>query len=270
MRLSLKNLLAVVGVVMATYGLIVGTIHFFQDNFIFIPKDLSEDYAFPHLSNADELEIPLEIDDNTINALHFEGEETAKGVVIYFHGNSSNLRRWGHFANDFTERDWDVLMIDYPGYGKSEGEPSEKAFYSAADAAYCWAYDNYADCRIVAYGRSIGTPVAAYTASRYEIDQLILECPFYSMEDPFRDKVPWIMYPLEPSVKFPTNQYLAETDEPTMIFHGTSDYVVPYESGLKLKTYLDDPNHFVTIEGGRHNGLNRSKVYQEKLTEFLE
>ena len=267
----MKKLLWALVVLLFLYSILNLFVYVFQEDFVFLERRLDTAYNFSYEGEVQEVNIPIASTDRTINALHFKADTShAKGVVLYFHGNSFNLLRWAKFADDFTQHQWDVIMIDYPGYGKSPGNPSEEGFYQAADATFTYAKNKYPLMPIISYGRSLGTPVAAYISSEYEVDQVILEAPLYSMEDVFRYRLPRIFYPFDLSTEFPTYKFIELTEEPVNIFHGTMDGVVPYDSGKRLAKYLKDPDDFITLEGGGHNGLRGFPEYQERLATLLK
>ena len=92
-------------------------LYFMQERFLFKPEKLPEDFEFkyPNL-NFEEYNLEKEPGVN-INGIHFKIDEP-KGVVIYLKGNSKSLKGWGKFAVDFTRMGYDVLMVDYRGFGK--------------------------------------------------------------------------------------------------------------------------------------------------------
>jgi predicted alpha/beta hydrolase len=134
-----------------------------QDRFIFQRQILSGDFHFSH--DATELTIPS-TDSVRLNALLFKSvDHPSKGLILYFHGNRHSLERWGRYAPALTRNGYDVLMIDYRGYGKSNGIPSEQGLYRDAEAALAWAKQQYPSTPLIYYGRSLGTGVATYLAT---------------------------------------------------------------------------------------------------------
>jgi len=123
-------------------------------------------------------------DGETLNALLFKSPNTPKGFILYFHGNAGNLQRWGNYAIDFTELDYDILMVEYRGYGKSTGTPSEVDFYADAQVVLDWAKANIPFSRLIIYGRSLGSGVATQLAIKNSPDLLILETPFNELKKP--------------------------------------------------------------------------------------
>ncbi len=250
------------------YLMIGSLIYFFQEKLLFLPTVLEQDYQFEFQSPFEELFFKTD-EDAVINALHFKAE-SPKGILLYFHGNAGDLSRWGKLTEYFVALNYDVLVMDYRTYGKSSGKLSERAFYE--DAEYCYNYllKDYSESEITLYGRSLGTGIASYVASKHNPRQLILETPYFSIQDVAKDRFP--VFPVKPLLKyrFPTFEYLKETSCPITIIHGTDDSVVPYASGKKLGDLHLENLNFVTIEGGQHNNLVAFESYHETIKSCLK
>ncbi|GGI55710.1 alpha/beta hydrolase [Winogradskyella haliclonae] len=248
--------------------MIGASLYFFQEKLLFLPTKLSQDYQYQFNYPFEELFFKIN-NDAVINALHFKAKNS-KGVILYFHGNAGDLSRWGRITEYFTAMDYDVLVMDYRTYGKSVGPLSEAAFYK--DAQYCYEYllKQYPEKDITLYGRSLGTGIASYLATKNNPKQLILETPYYSIENVARSRFP--IFPVRHLLKykFPTFQYLPKVKCPITIIHGTEDTIVPYHSGNKL-TELDIENlNFITVLGGSHNNLVEFDKYHDAMTNVLE
>jgi pimeloyl-ACP methyl ester carboxylesterase len=193
-----------------------------------------------------------------------------KGVVIYFHGNRENINRFAKFSTNFKKLGYEVWMEDYPGYGKSVVNRTEKILYQQSIQLYKMASSKYAKDSIVIYGKSFGTGIAAYLAAEYDCKQLILETPYYSIPDLLGAYT--LIYPIQRMSKYkiPTYQYLEDIKVPITIFHGTDDWVIPYSCAEKLKEVLKTTDQFVTIEKGSHNDLNDFPLYHQKLDSLLK
>jgi len=120
------------------YFMLVGGIYSFQDKIVFQGTKLFPDYTFKFEQPFSEITIYPRAGQE-INALIFSPKlEVAKGTILYFHGNADNLQRWGEYAIDFTSKGYTVLMIDYSGFGKSTGHPSEEIIYQDAEDTWQW------------------------------------------------------------------------------------------------------------------------------------
>ena len=146
-------------------------------------------------------------------------------------------------------------MIDYPGYGKSTGPLSEQRLYDFADQLYKLAAARFATDSIVIYGKSLGSGIAAWLASRKNCRQLILETPYYSITSLCQRYFP--IYPVGRMIhyKIPTYEYLQKVIAPVTILHGTADGVIPYSNAARLKPFLKPADKFITIEGPRARSI---------------
>ncbi len=250
---------------------IVGiALYYLQDYFLFHPTVLPRNYQYHFNVPFSEVEIPFNKTD-TLNMVKFTPVDSVrKGVVIYFHGNRENINRFAKFSTNFTKLGYEVWMADYPGYGKSVGNRTEKILYQQSIQLYKMASSKYAKDSIVIYGKSFGTGIAAYLAAEYDCKQLILETPYYSIPDLLGAYT--LIYPIQRMSKYkiPTYQYLKDIKVPITIFHGTDDWVIPYSCAEKLKEVLKTTDQFVTIEKGSHNDLNDFPLYHQKLDSLLK
>lgn len=263
-RLIIKKILVVaIGVYLITGVLLFA----FQEHMVFLPTKLPQDYEYDFSLPFKELF--LNTDGGTINALHFKVNEP-KGVIIYFHGNSGDLSRWGNVAKTFIPFNYDVLVVDYRTFGKSKGELSEIAFYKDAQHCYDYLLQHYSDKDIIVYGRSIGTGVAAYVASKNKPSHLILETPYHSISDLAELRFPIFPFKSLLKYKFPTYQFIKDVECPITIFHGKLDEVVPFSSAEKLyNSTKSETLNFVIFENGNHNNLSTFPKYQEHLKKIL-
>jgi len=230
---------------------------------------MERDYVFEFDQDFEEYFISMP-DGIEINALLFKTQQPSKGLIIYFHGNADNLQRWGEYAADLTPFGYQVLMVEYRGYGKSEGKPGEKEFYSDAETVLKWATKNIPYNRLVLYGRSLGSAVASNLAVNSQPDLLILETPF--------DELRGVVYPIfKPVLSFFPGRYTFSNKEnlskikcEVLILHGTEDWVVPMSSAVQLKPFMKETDDFVIIEGGGHNDLKEYKDFHEALAMVLQ
>lgn len=242
--------------------------YFIQDNILFQPQPLAQEFQYQFEKEFEEFNLWTP-DSIALNALHFKVPRP-KGVILYYHGNAGNLARWGQIASQYTAYDYDVIVMDYRGYGKSGGSPSEESMYSDAQIFYDHVKSMYPENRIMLFGRSLGTSVSTYLAAQNKPGQLILETPFYSIQDVANTRFRYLPVQWLIKYEFPSFQYAPEVNCPTLILHGTRDGVVPFSSGQRL--YLEFKPayaHFVTIQDGRHNNLTDYPLYHDSLDQFI-
>ncbi len=265
---KLKN---IIGIIIIIYLVTGGALYFFQYKLIFRPGPLPTGYQFAFNRPFKEFNIPINEKD-TVNAVLFQTrhDSAAKGMVIYFHGNQENINHYAKYASNFTRNGYEVLMMDYRGYGKSRGVNTERSLYSDALSLYELARNYFPPDNIVVYGKSLGTAIAAELASVRDCRYLVLETPYYSFTSLVRRYVP--VYPVDWMLNypFPTYRFLQKVTAPVIIFHGTKDGVIPYRNAARLKPYLKSGDEFITISGGSHNDLNDYPLFHQKLDSLLQ
>jgi uncharacterized protein len=249
------------------YIVICGTLYFIQEKLIFFPQKLAADYRFGFNQPFEEVIMPTN-DKSRLHGLLFKAD-SSKGLIFYLHGNGGALDSWGEVARTYTALNYDVFLLDYRGYGKSEGAIyGQKQFFDDVQTAYDSLQRRYAEDRIVVLGYSIGTGAATKLASVNNPKLLILQAPYYSLSDMMRHT-----YPVIPTFilkyKFETNKYLQTCKMPVVIFHGDADEVIYYGSSLKLKTLFKKQDTLITLPGQIHNGITENALYRRELQRIL-
>lgn len=241
----------------------------FQERFIFLDGALPQDHAFEFNTKFREVNLTT-ADGANLSAVHFAAK-SPKGIIVYFHGNKGNLTRWGTIVEDYVKLNYDVLVMDYRGYGKSTGPRSMEKLLNDAELFYQYALTLYPENQVSLYGRSLGTGLASWLAGKHHPKCLILETPYYSLAS-----VAQRFYPIYPSklalrYNFQSFEYLKSADCPIYIFHGTEDDVVPYKSGKRLHESLPNGrSQLITIEGGEHKNLSSFEAFRIRIEETLK
>lgn len=265
-----KFLLRLVAIIAGLFVVLWSALFLFQDKLIFQSVSLERNYVYSFNFNFQEYFIPVGGQHtDTLNALSFKPKEESKGLIIYFHGNRGNLQRWGQYAPNLTRHGYEVLMIDYRGYGKSTGKPGEQAFYSDARQVYQWARGRHPEGKLILYGRSLGSAVASHLATEVSCDLLILETPFDELRGVMDPYFEFGIQFLPLRYKFSNYENLRDVQSRVLILHGTADKVVPLSSALRLKSQLQSPEDFVIIPKGGHRNLGSFPEYQLALEKFL-
>lgn len=249
------------------YVLICVVLYFFQEKLIFFPDKLTKNYKFSFSQPFEEVNIKTN-KGNMLNGLLFKSD-SSKGLVFYLHGNAGALNSWGNVAKRYTDLHYDLFILDYPGYGKSEGSIKNQAqLFDDVQTAYDEMKKRYKDQQIVVLGYSIGTGPAAKLASVNHPKLLILQAPYYSLTDMMQHT-----YPIVPAFllkyKFQTNEYLKECKMPVVIFHGDQDEVIYYGSSLKLKEEMKIGDTLITLNGQGHNGITDNPQYIASIKTIL-
>lgn len=259
----LKNILKV-GVIL--YALILIMMYFFQEKIIFKPTTLPQNYVFT-------IDVPFEeiylngTENGKIHSLLLKSE-SSKGLIVYYHGNRAGLERWSKIVTYFVRKNYDVLVMDYRGYGKSTGKRTEEILYKDAQLVYNYAKTIYPEEKISVYGRSLGSGLATYIGSKNSPHQLILETPYHSFVDVVRS---WFKLVPKFLMNYQMNsyQYIKNVKCKTTIFHGTEDKVVPLSSAQKLFKEASQSKEFILIETAHHSNIGEFEKYHQKINEIL-
>jgi alpha-beta hydrolase superfamily lysophospholipase len=246
----------------------LGYLYLFQEKLIFFPQKLEKNYQFNFAQNYQEINIKT-YDQKMLNGLLFKAD-SSKGLVFYLHGNAGSLSSWGKVAKTYTDLNYDVFMLDYPGFGKSEGTiVSLKQLYRDLQTAYDEMLKRYEESKIIVLGYSMGTGLAAYLAATNHPKLLILLAPYYSLTDMMKYR-----YPLLPDFilryKIETDQYIQACKMPIVIFHGDQDQVIYYGSSLKLKRLFKKQDVLITLTGKGHDGMTNNLDYKMELSKVLQ
>lgn len=248
--------------------LLLSFFYLFQNRFIYQSIRLEKDYRFDFAVSPEEVWLKTS-DGETIHGLFFPASQE-KGVVLYLHGNRGHVQRWGAIYDDFLKNQYSFFVIDYRGYGKSTGKPSEQGLYRDALSAHQWLAQKYALDSIVIYGRSLGTGVATWLAAETkQAKMLVLETPY----DRLPNVVGWRYSPLlKPLIqsKFPSDSYLEKVDCPVYIFAATEDQIVPFFLAERLaEKHLAEDDFFV-IDGAHHKNIREFEEYHFWLSQLLK
>jgi hypothetical protein len=244
-------------------------LYFLQEKFLFHPRKLARDHVFNFSFPFKEINLPL-TEERNLSIIRFTVPDSIrKGVVLYFHGNRRNIERYAPYAGHFTRNNYEVWMVDYPGFGKTNGKLSEAILYQDAMQLYKMANAQYAPDSIIIYGKSVGTGIAAQLAARTDCKRLILETPYYSIESLMKHYA--FIYPVSwmAKYKFPVHEYLQRVHVPVSLIHGSRDEIIPYKQSKRLLSESSPGTELITIEQGRHNNLNDYKLFHEKLDSLL-
>ena len=197
----------------------------------------------------------------------------AVAQVVYFHGNGGNLSVWSDILAGIVEHGYEVIAIDYRGFGVSTGAPTEQGLYRDVEATitYVDGHLRRQDLPLIYWGRSIGSAMAAYAASRRAPDGVILEAGFPNARSIFESSPIMLALTLFATYRFPTAEWMASVRAPVLVLHGDQDGVIPYSAGQRLYEALPGPKRFVTIAGGDHNDPSPpdAALYWGAIQEFI-
>lgn len=227
--------------------------------FVFLPISV-EEYELPNNRVPEELieEVELTSRDGTkIFALFADRPEEAP-TVLFLHGQASNIDEAWHRVMALWDEGWRVLAVDYRGYGKSEGTPSEAGLYDDAQAAFDHLLNErgVAPGRVVIVGFSMGTGVASNLALDANAAALVLAAPFTSMREMVEGSAPggvphgWVS-----EVQMDTLAKIPRVRMPVIVAHGTDDDRIPFRFGEEVFRAALPPKRFLPFSGLSHDGL---------------
>jgi fermentation-respiration switch protein FrsA (DUF1100 family) len=198
----------------------------------------------------------------------------AKASIIYFHGNSGNITYVGWLGEQLSIQGFDVLLVDYRGYGISEGTiEDESGLYSDGDAAYDYLVSQgRRPDEIVCYGQSLGTAVAVDLAARRGCKALIIESGLSSASEMATQAIPWLPRSLHflGKNRFDSVGKLPRVHCPVLITHGDPDSVIPTDQSRQLFNAASMPKKLVLFPGADHNVFgSQGKPYLNLIATFL-
>lgn len=259
----------IISIMLLVYLIGALLIYFFQETLIFRSRALPASHQFDSSLPHREITVAVNKQDTLHAVLYRPDSGAIRGLVLYFHGNRQNIGWYEKFVPYFTQLGYEVLMPDYPGYGKSKGKITEQKLYEWATLTYQIARKRYAADSLIIYGKSLGTGIAAQLASRRDCKHLILETPYYRFSDVLQRFLP--LYPMNLLLRYqlPTYQYLPLVSAPITLLHGTKDGIVSFAQSQKLSALFKPQDKLVVVEGGSHNDLYRFPKTSEWLASTL-
>ena len=237
---------------------------------IFFPYRLVE--VLPSASGLEFEDISFVTPDKEeLNAWFFPSPG-AKKVLLFFHGNAGNISHRLEKISIFKKLGLQVFIIDYRGYGRSSGKPSENGIYIDAQASYDYLISEkkFSPENVILFGESLGAQAAVDLASKNQVAAIILEGSFTSAKDMSR-----AIYPFLPtiflSVKFDSLAKITKIRCPKLIIHSRNDEIVPFRLGEKLFDAAPGPKTFLAIYGGHNSSfIDSQDLFVSKTKEFID
>jgi fermentation-respiration switch protein FrsA (DUF1100 family) len=244
---------------------------------IYFPTRMPEDALTPRIPDASVVEeVWLEVGEGIRVHGIYAGSSTAFADLLFFHGNAGNLYDRLDNVALLVHSGFNVLIMDYRGYGKSGGRPSEAALYADGLAAYRHLIEQRGSdpSRIVLFGRSLGSTVAVELGTREDAGAVILESAFTSAYDLARVHYGWLPGMLLRSLthEFDSLSKVPGLRAPVLYVHGDRDSIVPVEMGRRLYAASPDPKEWYELRGAGHNDmlLIGGREYFQRLTDFVK
>lgn len=242
--------------------------YFFQDKFIFKPEKLRQDFQFKY--DVPFREYFFDIEPGVrINALHFHREKP-NGLILYFHGNTRSIKGWARYAKDFYRFHYDVILVDYRGFGKSTGKRSEKEMLTDMQFIYDRLKEQYSEDHLIVYGRSIGSGFATKLASDNKPRYLILDAPYFNFLRVIERFLPILPIRIVLRYHLRTDKWILSVKCHTYIIHGTRDWLIPIRHSESLQKLNPRMITLIRIHGGGHNNLPSFDEYHNFVRDILK
>ncbi|WP_234982625.1 alpha/beta hydrolase [Flavobacterium flevense] len=229
---------------------------------------LPVNYKFEFNQDFEELNISS-FDNVKLNGLLFK-TPNPKGLVFYLHGNAGSLDTWGSIASNYTDLGYDIFILDYRGFGKSEGEiEGQDQIYQDLKFVYSKLITKYDRDKVIIIGYSIGTGLATYLASIENPKKLVLQAPYFNFIEFSSRRVPFVPDFLK-KFKFETDEYIVKVKSPIYIFHGSKDQIISYDNSIRLQKLLKPTDKVFILNNQDHLGMNENFNFKKELKVILE
>jgi len=239
-----------------------------QDKFIFKPEKLSQNFQFKYDAPFKELNFDV-APGVRINGLHFFREDS-KGIILYFHGNTRSIKGWAKYARDFYRYNYDVVLVDYRGFGKSTGKRAEEKMMQDMQFVYESLAADYGEENLIVYGRSLGSGFAAKLASDNNPRYLILDAPYYNFKKVVERFLPFLPLQIVLRYHLRTDKWIPKIKCHIYIIHGTKDWLIPIKHSEALQKLSPRKITLIRIHGGGHNNLSKFDDYHNFIRDILK
>jgi fermentation-respiration switch protein FrsA (DUF1100 family) len=247
-----------------------------ETRMLFFPTRASEDWLAPEEVGLHAEDVELRgLGGVRLHAWWCPGrpaiDPKAEGALLYCHGNAGNLSHRAHPILEIHRMlGLPVFIFDYPGYGRSEGRPSEKGCYAAAHAACDWlAREKGVDAsRLILFGESLGGGMAVELATRAHYRAAVLCRTFTSIPDMAQVQFPYLPLRWLVRNRFDNLAKIDRCSTPMFIAHGDCDSLIPYRQAQRLFEKAREPKRFFHMAGCDHVDPLRPAFYQA-LRDFL-
>ena len=251
--------------------LIVASMTRFADRLVYFPTR-THDFGTPAALGLAYEDVALTASDGVRLHAWYVPAPAARQTLLFLHGNAGNISHRLDKLAVFNDLGSNVLLLDYRGYGTSEGTPDEAGTYRDADAAYDWLRARgVPPQQIVAYGESLGGPIATDLASRRPLGGLILESSPSSILEVARYHYPYLPVATFLSVRYDALAKIPDVHVPLLILHSPDDEVVPFSMAEQLYAAAHEPKQLIRLRGGHNdNFMVAADTYRAALNDFLQ
>lgn len=255
--------------IIIVFLLLIAYVRYIESHAIFFPmKEVELNPGYIGLAFED---IYLETEDNIRLNGWFIPAKNADYTILFLHGNAGNLSHRLEKITILNKMGLDIFIIDYRGYGRSQGRPNEAGIYLDARAAYDYLLKErkVAPEKIVLYGESLGNAAVVDLAKDKKVGALIIESGFTRGRDVVRS-VYWFVPNFFFSNSFDSLSKIKKVNAPKLFIHSRNDEIVPLGLAKKLYAAADEPKEFCEIIGSHNTAYMDSKEeYTSGLSSFI-
>jgi len=266
-------IIKVVTVAVLTYAFFVAVLWLLQSRFIYYPGTGREIVATPSADGVPYEDLTIETSDGERLHAWWVPAESPRGAVLLLHGNAGNISHRIDYALMFRRLGYSTLLLDYRGYGRSTGAPSEQGTYEDAESAWRWlTTTRRVPARdIVLFGESLGGGVASWVAARHDARAVILASTFTSAVDLGSELYPFLPVRLVSRYRYDTLTRLRDVRAPVLVVHSPQDEIIPFSHGRRLFEAAREPKAMLQLSGGHNEGLVfRREEWVKQLAAFLD
>lgn len=245
-----------------------GALYFFANRAIYYPTKYPQGF-WDLQSQVGAQDVWLNTPDGVRLHAWLVRRDGTRLVTLFLHGNAGNVTHRIPHIREIVAAGSSILILDYRGYGKSGGRPTEKGLYIDSETALAYLLgQGYRPKQIILHGESLGTAVAIDLASRRPCAGLILEAPFTSGSDVAGTVLPVLGPLLVRSLNsVPKIRWILK---PKLFMQGDQDEIIPLRLGQELYAAAQAPKSFWIVEGAGHNDIveTAGPQYRERLVAF--
>lgn len=230
-----------------------------QEKALFKSVKHPSNYRYQFTSPFEERSIQMK-DGKKLNGLLFKAKES-KGLILWLPGGRGMLDSLGQDAGTYTNMGYDIFLLNYRGFGKSEGKiSSEKQFNDDLGTAFDYFQKEYGR-NIHVFGYSLGSGPAAFLAANRSPKTVVLIAPYYNFTEFVQKSIPYLPISLLLKYKFPTDQYLQHANCPVYLIHGLEDDKIAPDVSVRIKELLKPSDELILLKGQKHNHFEKNEEY---------
>ena len=273
LAVNMSGLATTLLTLIGAYVTLVLFMYFGQAGMLYLPDLPSRELvAIPQEIGLNHENVELRTDDGVRLHGWYIPVTGARGTLLFFHGNAGNISHRLDSIKIFHKLNLSVFILDYRGYGRSEGSPSELGTQSDARAAWRYLTEarGIAPEKIIIFGRSLGAAVAAQLATQKQPGALIIESAFTSVPDLAAELYWWLPARWLARFDYATRDHVARARAPVLVVHSPEDEIISYRHGEAIFAAAHAPKEMLQLRGGHNDGfMSSGEHYPQGLDRFL-